>query len=202
MWRSCLAFPGKFTQMLLEMMEPCFARCVWTCSISKLKSSLRIESVLQLSDLKYGLQSMKLLAMRSFCATSWDQSMKGYHVSLLWQISSFQNFVWTESLESFLEVQDAYQILEELRDPTIYDASSEDSWLCSWSLLTSPPASFFNFGLKQCCYTFSKTMREKERVRLNARFEGLSGEFVGTKERSSRSKSIVSNKIHVGLQIK
>ena len=26
------------------------------------------------------------------------------------------------------KVQDAYQILEELRDPTIYDASSEDSW--------------------------------------------------------------------------
>lgn len=49
------------------------------------------------------------------------------------------------------KVQDAYQILEELRDPTIYDASSEESWAAEGSRELVKRSKACNAAMKTVC---------------------------------------------------
>ena len=114
--------PGKFTQMSLETMEPCFARC----GVSSLVASNSLGWI----------SSIYFFLINNWVCSICDRndpaifSLKN-PIKCLRCYPQMRNLMsWTActNLTFVAKVQDAYQILEELRDPTIYDGSSDDSW--------------------------------------------------------------------------
>ena len=67
------------------------------------------------------------------------------------QVPSFLLMNCLPHLTFVAKVQDAYQILEELRDPTIYDASSEDSWAAEGSRELVKRSKACNAAMKTVC---------------------------------------------------
>ena len=68
------------------------------------------------------------------------------------QVPSFLLMNCLPHLTFVAKVQDAYQILEELRDPTIYDASSEESWAAEGSRELGKRSKACNAATKtECC---------------------------------------------------
>ena len=67
------------------------------------------------------------------------------------QVPSFLLMNCLPHLTLVAKVQDAYQILEELRDPTIYDASSEDSWAAEGSRELVKRSKACNAAMKTVC---------------------------------------------------